>query len=1317
MRLRIVLLSMGMLLLLILSMGVIAQDTPVQTFTLVSQIGDIRPTGIRYDRNFDRFVWVDKQGALVLVDAKTLQPQFTLYESGAFNAYEFSHDGRYLALAIQLRVEIWDTQTGQLVATFEPEGSLGVTGPLYFSEDDILLQINSIVPAPQETRRSETDTNIIPYLVDVRSLREEATTTLPNRSDGYAFFNYRNGLVLGGQHTVVAGVPQRIIIADTRNPSEIALDIAAPNRFERDPLLTWRSLNNEFTYVQPNGSNEIYQISVDEEVDTLYSLPLSRQLGNINDFGALNGFNFNSIQRILAEQAPTLENSLYKLFLGDNYRAQYGYEPVRITLLDVLIANVPDVQNGLLVFIYDESSNSGSMEIITLNDTVNFSFSPDNQRLMVRRASGGQPIEIYNLDTGMLERTFLPAEFDFEGRRLLDWNALGNEILIDFQRFDSINGDILLQAEQYTDLDNFEFSGDNQNLLTNTDDGRLRVWDVNTGEFRQYWQPVVQGNVLRLTEDGKTYITWGQTLEGTWAVERYNIVTQERSFIPLPDSDFSDLVPNFNLTRFIAVSNNANTVRIFDNAGNILLNIASHDLPGGSADNYGWYDNDNFYIYSTNLNNPQALVYGIEYHPSGLPQCMVDAYPNDWMSFLDLWERFSLQFSTEGLNSLTQRICTNLPAQARDFTNSLTPTPATPYFAEVTPRPFVLAGVPTCLTRTFTSQALQYAELWRAMSAGLDEEATRELEQQLCEGLISNLSGVQPTATIDPNTLGGATPTPLPDAPDTVDNGSVNQLNVMLVNVNTGERSIGDYVPQSPFSRTRNFRDTFDTDQTYIRQTGANIRNTAVSPDGQLYAVQDNLFSFIRIYRLGIPFPPLFSDTFAQATSTPNGEVGTRRDSIGIPATATQAFVYADPFSPTLTPTVTLTPYPTVQATVDLPQLNVSEEVCPHRNLFTLENPPQDFSLSGRMLLPPLSSNAVWIYEPMTNRIHPNESVPRCQNGCDESPDGQWIIRYEEGLGYSRLDGTGLVWLYNQSTMPYISNSFWEADNTLVINLNSYYPDTNPNYPDRIVPTLLTQRVYPETGEATELLPEPQFNIRVNDLPTNVLGIQPLLQQYALVSTPFVGGGEKYYIYNIPQNTWDYFLRSDFDNIQDFFWTSDGAELFYNVEGQWYVYNPETNTHSLYGTRYGGTPSQDGRFVIAWFSETSELIQQRIVDEKLPVKLRIWDTQTGLLRYFCFPETGLQLFDSNFIWSPDNRYVVFNAFLPVEGDVFPVFVPFDAPTPTAFPTATPINLELEYQLQDSRLIVLDIETGAMTIINENSLPLPYAWLETEVGND
>src|SRR5512145_5393 len=180
----------------------LAQPAPGDFFTPIQQFGRLRPAGLQYDANFHRLALVDTEGQLVLADAATFQPQFVLYTGGAYNAYLFSHDGRYLALAIDRRVELWDTASGERRALFEPPAAKLAQGPMYFSPDDSWLLFDSVVPAPQELRRSENDTVSLPWLWDLpAALREARSTRLPSLAsapNAYPFFSLKfpNTLVI-----------------------------------------------------------------------------------------------------------------------------------------------------------------------------------------------------------------------------------------------------------------------------------------------------------------------------------------------------------------------------------------------------------------------------------------------------------------------------------------------------------------------------------------------------------------------------------------------------------------------------------------------------------------------------------------------------------------------------------------------------------------------------------------------------------------------------------------------------------------------------------------------------------------------------------------------------------------------------------------------------------------------------------------------------------------------------------------------------------------------------------------------------------------
>ena len=235
--------------------------SPEPSFAAVREIGRVRPQGIQYDPHFDRFVMVDPLGRLLLVDAATSDVQYVLYDTGTtYNAYAFSHDGRWLAVAIGRRVELWDTQAGTVAADVEPD-ALYIQGPLEFSDDDNLLLINAVVPAPVELRRSENDTVNLPHLWDIPAARDGAVSTLPESYELYPFYDYLFGFILGPHHKVIGALPQRLQLIDVANRSLPVLTEVASDRYERDPISVWFSLRGDQMYVLPQGRNALVQLN------------------------------------------------------------------------------------------------------------------------------------------------------------------------------------------------------------------------------------------------------------------------------------------------------------------------------------------------------------------------------------------------------------------------------------------------------------------------------------------------------------------------------------------------------------------------------------------------------------------------------------------------------------------------------------------------------------------------------------------------------------------------------------------------------------------------------------------------------------------------------------------------------------------------------------------------------------------------------------------------------------------------------------------------------------------------------------------------
>jgi hypothetical protein len=154
---------------------------------------------------------------------------------------------------------VWRTESGERAAFFEPAGANLVQGPLHFTPDDRYLLLDRVVPAPQELRRSENDTSIIPWLWDLDAARGERSSRYSSAEDGYPFFEYRNGLVIGANNLLLGGIPNRLMLIHGSGATFPTIGEIAANRFERDPITVWRSATDSRLYTDP-GTGQIVQI-------------------------------------------------------------------------------------------------------------------------------------------------------------------------------------------------------------------------------------------------------------------------------------------------------------------------------------------------------------------------------------------------------------------------------------------------------------------------------------------------------------------------------------------------------------------------------------------------------------------------------------------------------------------------------------------------------------------------------------------------------------------------------------------------------------------------------------------------------------------------------------------------------------------------------------------------------------------------------------------------------------------------------------------------------------------------------------------------
>jgi hypothetical protein len=1272
-------------------------DTPL--FVPYQQIGERRPGGILYEPQFDRMAWVDLDGRLVLVDATTYQTQHILYTQGAYNAYEFSHDGRHLALAIDQRVELWDTGTGTLRATFEPTGANLVQGPLIFTPDDRWLLLDTVVPAPQETRRSENDTSIIPWLWDIPAALDEAPSRL-NGAEGAAFFNFRNGLVVGGDTFLIAGIPGRLQIIDGRsNDFTVIADIFS-SRLERDPIYVWESAAQDLLYADPQSGSAIVQI--DGQTGVQFYIPLGRDVSYRN-LGEMRDLRLGETAKVLCQPNSLRENSLLRLLLGEGYPSYQNYLPLTYMLIDVLEPlSTGAARPALLIYVFNDTYGRGVFELFYPQDIQHLRLSPDGTQLMVRRASGLQPIELYDLATCTLERTIYPAEPDGSGIRPLEYSADGSQILSDFQRFDVQTGAMLTYEPEYTSgFEQYVFSADSRRLHT-IRTGELLMWDIDTAQLLQRVPLTLSGEVIARSLDATRFLT--QTIGSDIVIESVDILGGERSQLVIPISrlgSLNRLIPSPDWQRVLVVvqpalsetGGSAPDIAVYDFEAGQLLYVASADLPPNAYE-FGWIDNQNIYVIGDAASRLPVRPYDLDYDASGLPVCLVEAFPDEYQAWLPIWENLTLRLSAPQLARLTTRLCAALPASADGFVPALTPTPAFVYNSLNTPVPYAIPGVPICLTSRFANRAVDYAALWREIIADLNEEQITLLEEMICEGLISSPFGVAPTPTIDPNLNVPPTPTPADAAPQTTEQTQRGDQLVYTIDVESSSRSAANYLP--PLLRPT-APDTSLLFNLYARQFNGAPTNPVLSPDGRLFAVTDPE-GFVVIYRVSRTYGELLADETNAAATRAEGSVR----SIGLLPTATQPFDFVGNVRPTLTPTIT----PTAPAPPQVAQPLIGwTNVCPARELYTLANAPDDFDARGRIFAapPPNAFQSVWVLEPETGSFTGDDSLPRCGLGenCNYTFDGNWMVRVGTSVIVSRPDGSQATTLFRPEEAPYFPQSLRWLDNAV---LEYGYPGFLPDGQPSSQPITIYRQFDVTTGLRSEPF-VPELVVSIEDLPTTIQSIQPFEGRWLLVTTPYPPYGAKYYLYDKTTGEYQYFARDEFASLNAS-WHPTGRALFYthpqdpNVT---YFFNTATTEHGrLSAGLPSGTWSRDGRYRADWYQMPSHEYQARITNGELPDKLVIWDSVTGMYRTYCLPESGLggTFYGTPLSWSPDNRYLAFIVTLPPDGDVFTTPMP-QYPTPgTATPTITPVPLEAQYQYGFPRTLILDTQTGNVVIASD-----------------
>jgi hypothetical protein len=1082
---------------------------------------------------------------------------------------------------------------------------------------------------------------------------------------------------LGPNYKTVAAYPARLQVIDVGDPTFPVVAEIITERNERDPMDIWYSLRDDQIYFRPLNENKLVQINT--ETNGIVDIPLGRELNYIN-LSSFSELALSKQARIIGEPNSLKTNSFLRLLLGDNYPRDWNYHPLTVILIDILNpVTVTSDQMGLLVYIFDEQTARGVFEFIAPFDTTQMVLHPDDTRLMVRRASGAQPIEVYNLDTGNLEHSYYPAYDDFERRDVLAYNASGDVVVSGFQRFDAETGQVLLEDLSYnTGFEQYFFTEDSQKLVTlNGSDWWL--WDIETGTVIRRERVNMRGSLLEVSPDAHRYLTQVNSANGNPGIEIVEVGKEERPtvfFETLPQRSIESIIPSPNWDNFLVVySANSfgphypgNEIALYNLHEGKRWFFAGDDLPFPEGRFYDWVDNDTVYIYSENYGSGQpARIYGIDYDATGLPACLIEAFPHDYSRWLPLWERLNENLRGDSLGRLAQRLCASLPTDVEGIEFIFNPSP-TPTRPPMTATPSTIAGVPTCLTDLYPNEALNYATDWYRLIEGLPPEQVTELEVLLCEGLSASYE--VPQGGLDYYGAAGT------------------EVQVMTIDMNIGLRSVGTYIPEREHKAF-----SLDLVLQEFQRTERFLPNDALlSPNAQLLAVRTNT-NHIMIYRLLKPYEVLEAD--AQATAT--AQQTDAPNFIAVRPTSTPGFDVVGGARPTLTPTVTPTAPPRAAQVVLLSDYGKMEEFCPTRALYGIHNPAPDYSAIGRLLVTKNGSGVMWVVNPATGHFYPDETIPQCAfTRCEFSFDQNWILRAGNDIVISRTDGSDAQVLFEQREQAAWPQSvYWLDLYILEYRYQGYLLDISAN------PLTLIRRIDPETNTVTEPF-LPRESVSVNEMYTETVSVQPGDGRIVVVRTVFntgSGTGYKYYIYDRDTNEIGYFARlaEFFSNDMTFSWHPLGTSLYYQYPDKpdWYLYDVDTRQHHFLGQLPDGQWSRDGRYRVGWVSLPFEEIEQRAAASQLLPKLSIWDSQTGLTRQYCIPQTGLDTYFEQLYWSPDNRYLAFILSLPVGGDaVLQDFV--SEATSEAITDSVPTATQVSHKDSGRRLLILDTQTGSVT---------------------
>lgn len=1202
---------------------VFGQDAPPDAFTVYRQLGENPPVTMKYEPTYDQFVIVSRQSELLLVDGETFLPIHSLYASGSYNAFQFSHDGKSLAVALDRRVDVWDTQTGTLSLTIEPPGSNSVTGPLLFSDDDSFMVFTAVVPASQETRRSENDTDLLPWLWDLNAARDLGDSRLPGRVDAYSFFDYRTGnLFLGPNNIILAAIPDRFQLIDAEAPRLVSfLDIETA-RFENDPVSLWFSAAGDLMYVLKDDTGTLVQ--VDTRSRTTFEMPLGRTL-NARTLQQFEEFSLGNEARIIGTPNSREINPLVRALFGYDYRSDWAYHPLTVMLIDVLLPQTPVAGDaGAIIYVFDDETGTGTIEFIKPGNDALLALHPDQQHAALRDVGLSSDITIYNLDTGLPDLRFDTSLRDPIGSDVFTYDGTGTYLQAGYQRYFADSGDVLYELLDYNfGWHSYYFSDDSTQLVTmNENDWWL--WDVNEGTVIRRETLNFSGSVRQTWRDGQRFML-DINDDVRPGIEIYDVGKDERQriFFDIPsDMTIRQIIPSPNWMNFLVLYDANPSSLQYPNGALATYTmgigrrtfIAGSDLPASATDT-GWLDDDTIYMTSQGGGGAPDRIYGVDYDPSGVPACLVERYPEQVAGWTLVWERIVYYQNSETVARLAQAVCEAPDAAAVDalYTPVPTPTPA-PIATNALVR---IAGVPTCLTQSYPDQAIAFAREWRTLTEGMNEQQIEELALLLCESIGS--AG---------EFAGGYSGLP---------RGGTGTI-YTIIDAATGLRTRVPSIPPRP----QTLPATELVEEEFRQQYGFYPSMALLSPDRSLLASLTS-GDHVLIYRLEKTYDTLVME----ATATAVGTAQSIPNAIRVRPTATREPDILGTPGPTLTPTIIPTAIPLATQTAVMAQAERVEEVCTAPEPVLFSDRPEGFTPRGRIIGTTPFSNDVWVLSLTNGELHPDESVPSCGGrlNCNLNFTQEWMLVQSGGLYVLRPDGSDFQVILTQAEVQSVLESAdWFDLNHIRLTVIGYLPDETMN------DVRLIQLYDVRDGTFSEPVRPPE-SITINEMPTDVVSVQPNGGTLRVLTTPINmpnGTAYRYYLYDTATGSSEYFARSEPQHSISFEWQPLGEKLYYfpSWMDDWYAYDPATGEHSVLETYPSGSWSRDARYRLDSYYLPSDELEER-EEAGLPIPtMKLWDSETGLTRLYCAPS---QWRDSYTVeWSPDGRYIALLA--PQPGD-------------------------------------------------------------------